>query len=246
MARRRRTEGDHDGGGHDGGGMLRWLLTYADMITLLMAFFIMLYSMSILNLNKFREVAVSIRSGFAGLVDGQGRSILASDGQFGAKPSPIVGESAGVPWHVVRQMQDYIQRSQLDKSVKLRADSRGLVISLGDNITFAKGQVELTSEAIGILDSFGEILKGVPNNILVEGHTCNLPTANALYPSNIHLSSVRASNVAYYLMNTVGIDAKRISVAGYGEWKPLMPNISEENRSANRRVDIVILKPGNE
>lgn len=73
MGRRRKPSGSESGGGgHDGGGALRWLLTYADMITLLMAFFIMLYSMSILNLNKFRQVAISIRSGFGGFVEGQG------------------------------------------------------------------------------------------------------------------------------------------------------------------------------
>ncbi len=224
--------------------MLRWLLTYADMITLLMAFFIMLYSMSILNIDKFRQVAVSVRSGFAGLVEGQGRSILASDGQFSSKPSPITGDTAGVPWQTVRHMQEYIRAERLDKTVKLRADSRGLVISLADNITFAKGQVELSTNAVKVVTNIGMMLKDLPNAIEVEGHTCDLPTANQLYPSNVSLSATRASNVANYLVKNVGIDPRRVSVAGYGEWRPIAPNTCEKNRAQNRRVDIVVFRPG--
>ncbi len=224
--------------------MLRWLLTYADMITLLMAFFIMLYSMSILNLNKFHEVAISIRSGFAGLVEGQGRSILAGSGQFSVKPTPIEGDTVGVPWRVVRQVQRYIKEQGLSDAVKLRADNRGLIISLvTDKVVFRKGQVDLTPKAMYVLDSVGKTLKGLPNLIIVEGHTCDLPISNSLYPSNVHLSAVRASNVAYYLIHTVGIDPQRVTIAGYGEWKPLVPNTSERNRAMNRRVDLVVMKP---
>lgn len=235
---------DEDGGGHDGGGMLRWLLTYADMITLLMAFFIMLYSMSILNLNKFHQVAISIRSGFAGLVEGQGKSILSGSGQFSVKPTPIEGESVGVPWRVVREVQRYIKEQGLDQSVKLRADDRGLIISLvTDKIAFRRGAVDLTPEAMMILGSVGKTLKSLPNQIVVEGHTCDLPISNDRYPSNVHLSAARASNVAYYLISKVGVPPERVAVAGYGEWKPLVPNTSEKNRAMNRRVDLVILKP---
>jgi chemotaxis protein MotB len=224
--------------------MLRWLLTYADMITLLMAFFIMLYSMSILNLNKFRQVAISIRSGFAGLVEGQGRSILASSGQFSAKPSPIEGDSVGVPWRVIRQVQRYIKEQRLDDVVKLRADDRGLIISLvTDKVVFRKGEVDLSAHAMSVLDKVARPLKDLPNQLIVEGHTCDLPISNDRYPSNVHLSAARASNVAYYLIHTVGIDPRRVAVAGYGEWKPLVPNSSEKNRALNRRVDLVVLKP---
>lgn len=223
--------------------MLRWLLTYADMITLLMAFFIMLYSMSILNLNKFQEVAVSIRSGFAGLVEGQGKSILASSGQFSVKPSAIQGESVGVPWRVVKHFQRMIKEEKLENLVKLRADDRGLIVSMAsDKVVFERGQVNLTPKALGILDSIGPMLREIPNTIIVEGHTCDLPISNAQCPSNVHLSAARAANVAYYLIHNVGIPAERISVAGYAETRPLVPNTSEANRAMNRRVDLVLAK----
>jgi len=225
--------------------MLRWLLTYADMITLLMAFFIMLYSMSILNLNRFREVAISIRSGFAGMVEGQGQSILASGGQFSVKPSPIEGESVGVPWRVVKHIQRAVKEENLQSAVKLRADARGLILSMaGNNMLFERGQVDLTPQALKVLGTIGPMLKNLPNSIIVEGHTCDLPISNSLYPSNVHLSAVRASNVAYFLIHTVGIPPIRIATAGYAETRPLVPNTSEANRAMNRRVDIVILKQG--
>lgn len=225
--------------------MLRWVLTYADMITLLMAFFIMLYSMSILNVNKFKQVAVSVRSGFAGMVEGQGKSILSSSGQFSVKPSAIDGESVGVPWRVVQQVQRFIKEEGLQNSVKLRADGRGLIVSMAtDTVAFQMGQVDLTPKAKSVLNSLGGMLKDIPNSIVVEGHTCDIPTRSDKYPSNVHLSAARASNVAYYLIHNVGVPPQRVAVAGYGEWKPLVPNSNDKNRGLNRRVDLVIMKPG--
>ncbi len=243
MGRRRKpSDGESGGGGHDGGGALRWLLTYADMITLLMAFFIMLYSMSILNLNKFRQVAISIRSGFGGLVEGQGKSILGTSGQFSVKPSPILGESVGVPWKVVKKIQRFVQEEDLGKSVRLRADERGLIISLAtDEIMFAKGSAELSPKAKEIIGAVVDALKDVPNSVRVEGHACNLPVSSAKYPSNWELSTARATNVVRYLIEVLGFPADRLSAAGYADTKPIAPNDCEANRALNRRVDIVVL-----
>jgi len=241
--RRRRESGALSEGGHDGGGTLRWLLTYSDMITLLMAFFIMLYSMSILNLNRFRQVAVSIRSGFGGLVQGQGRSPLAASGQFSIKPSPIAGDTVGVPWQAVSELQQVVSKSRLEKVVKLRQDERGFVVSLvTDKALFAKGQADLSSGSKKILDAIAGLLKKVPNQVRVEGHTCNLPVASERYPSNWELSTARATNVVRYFIEEKGIPADRLSVAGYADSKPLVPNTSESNRALNRRVDVVVLR----
>jgi chemotaxis protein MotB len=241
MGRRKRLSGDEGGGGdHDGGGMLRWLLTYADMITLLMAFFIMLYSMSILNLNKFKQVASSIRGGYSTPAGTSGKSILTGSGEFSLKP--LEGQNIGVPWEVIKKFQKIIRKQHVEKLVRMRADGRGLIISLvTDKAVFRKGQVDLTPEAEHILGTVIASLKSMPNQILVEGHTCNLPTASEAYPSNWHLSAARASNVACYLIRE-GIDPQRLTVAGYADSRPLVPNTSERNRAMNRRVDIVVLK----
>lgn len=233
--RKQEGEGNHE----------RWLLTYCDMITLLMAFFIMMYSMSVLNLKKFSQVAISIRSGFNGVAKGQGKSILGSSGQFGVKPSPIDMQSAGVAPAVLKKAQDLVIASKLSSLVKFRQDERGLIISLvTDKVLFVKGQAELSSGAGGILHIVADILKSLPNLIRVEGHTCNLPIHTEKFPTNWELSSARASRVVRYLIEKEGIPSDRLSAAGYADKRPLpgYPNTNEANRIMNRRVDIVILK----
>jgi chemotaxis protein MotB len=243
MGRRDRSSGDHGGGGHDGGGALRWLLTYADMITLLMAFFIMLYSMSVLNLAKFQQVAVSIKSGFGGMVEGQGRSILGSSSQFNIRPSPIVGETAGVPNQTVRKIQTMIKDEKLENKVRLRVDERGLVISLStDKVLFGPGRASLSPSARKIIDAVAGSLKDIPNEVRVEGHTCDLPIRSSEYPSNWELSTARATNVIRYLIDKKGFQPDRLSAAGYADSRALVPNTSESNRAINRRVDIVVLR----
>ena len=245
MPRNKKSSQDHGGGGHDGGGSLRWLLTYADIITLLMAFFIMLYSMSVMNLNKFREVAVSIRSGFGGMVEGQGKSILGASGQFSVNPSVIPGDTPGVPLQVVQKIQTLVKEKDLKKVVNLRVDERGLVISLvTDKLLFAKGQAEISPVAKKVIRGIAETIRDIPNEIRIEGHTCNLPVVSDRYPSNWELSTARATMVIRYLIEGVGIPPERLSAAGYADSKPIVPNTCEKNRALNRRVDIVIVSNG--
>ena len=243
MGRRSKGGGEGGGGGHDGGGSLRWLLTYADMITLLMAFFIMLYSMSVLNLAKFQQVAVSIKSGFGGMVEGQGRSILGSSSQFNIKPSPIMGDTAGVPNQTVKKIQTMIKDEKLENKVRLRVDERGLVISLStDKVLFGPGRASLSPSAMKIIDAVAGSLKDIPNEVRVEGHTCDLPIRSSEYPSNWELSTARATNVIRYLIDKKGFQPDRLSAAGYADSRALVPNTSESNRAVNRRVDIVVLR----
>jgi chemotaxis protein MotB len=228
------------GQGHDGGGALRWLLTYADMITLLMAFFIMLYSMSILNMNRFKEVAVSIRSGFSGDISGQSRN-----GNLITINAPKLDDGAGVPWKVAQKIQNFVEQENLGKSVRMRVDERGLVISIvTDKVVFDKGQAGLSDAAKRIMEGVADALKQVPNQIRIEGHTCNLPVASAKYASNWELSTARATMVVRFFIDHCGIPASRLSAVGYADSKPLVPNTSEKNRALNRRVDVIVLRTG--
>lgn len=243
MGRRSKGGGEEGGGGHDGGGSLRWLLTYADMITLLMAFFIMLYSMSVLNLAKFQQVAVSIKSGFGGELEGRGRSILGSAGQFSIRPTLISGDTAGVPSQTVKKIQTMIKDQKLEDKVRLRVDERGLVISLAtDKVVFGPGWASLSPSAMKIIDAVAGSLKDIPNEVRVEGHTCDLPVRSSEYPSNWELSTARATNVIRYLIDRKGFQPDRLSAAGYADSRALVPNTSESNRAVNRRVDIVVLR----
>ncbi|HET6454779.1 MAG TPA: flagellar motor protein MotB [Armatimonadota bacterium] len=243
MGRRDRSSGNQGEGGHDGGGALRWVLTYADMITLLMAFFIMLYSMSVLNMAKFQQVATSIKSGFGGMVEGQGRSILGSSEQFNLKLSPIPNDISGVPDQTMKKIQTMIKDEKLENKVRLRVDERGLVISLAtDKVLFGPGRATLSRSARKIIDAVADTLKDVPNEIRVEGHTCDLPIRSSEFPSNWELSTARATNVIRYLIDKKGFQPGRLSAAGYADSRALVPNTSEFNRAINRRVDIVVLR----
>ena len=119
-----KKQGKGEGSGH--GSSERWLLTYADMITLLMAFFIMMYSMSVMNIAKFHEAAVSIRSGFGGAMAGQGKSVLSSNGQVSFKPSPISGDTTGVAWQAINRLRDIAKNDPVIRhAIRIFADKRG-------------------------------------------------------------------------------------------------------------------------
>jgi len=245
MSKRRPSGGNHGGGGgHDGGGMLRWLLTYADMITLLMAFFILMYSMSILNLAKFKSVAVSIRSGLGGNLEGGSHLLSAPDKQMADSPAAkdFPREDFKSVEKVAHELQVYINQHNLKQSMRVTVEERGLVISvISDNMLFNIGTTEFAAGATKILDKIASIIASTSNKVMVEGHTCDLPICTPVFPSNWELSSSRASRVIRLLINEYGIPAKRLAAAGYADTKPIFPNNSEENRRRNRRVDVVIL-----
>ncbi|MCE5314756.1 MAG: OmpA family protein [Armatimonadota bacterium] len=231
-----------DDGGH--GNSERWLLTYSDMITLLMAFFIMMYSMSVLNLSKFREAAISIRSGFGGMIKGQGKSPLGTAGQFGPKPSAIEGDTAGVSWRVLKPLVNYIESGDGENTVEIGEDNRGIVITIGsDSMLFDPASAVVRAKAYPMLDKIATMLAKVDNLVLIEGHTCSLPTNSSRYPSNWELSTARATNVLRYLVEKKQLQANRFAASGYGAVRPMALNDTNEHRKKNRRVEIVILRP---
>jgi len=237
MPRSRRKKADSEGGGHE-----RWLLTYADMITLLMAFFIMMFSMSTVNLKKFNAVAISIRSGLGGITSGTGASILNVGEPGGIKPVIVYDQEIAALQQVAGNVSKYIEEEGLKNEVKLRHEERGLVISLmDDKVLFDRGQAYLKPETEKILEKIAEDLKDMTNQIRVEGNTCDIPINTPQFPSNWELSTTRATNVIQYLIRTGKIKATRLSAVGYADSNPLVPNDNEEHRATNRRVDIVIL-----
>lgn len=235
----------HGGEGSAGGGHERWLLTYADMITLLMAFFIMMYSMSVLNREKFAKAAAGLRAQFgpqkwrfssgagAGAADAPSRAI--SQRKKAVEPQMTL-ES------VQQQLEDYIKANELEMVVMTEQETRGLVISMvSDNLLFDKGKAELRLQALELLDQIAGLLEQIPNPVSVEGHTCDIPISTSRFPSNWELSAARACSVIRYLIDEHGIAPRRLSAAGFADTRPVVPNTSPEARARNRRVDIVIL-----
>jgi len=241
--KRRLGGGDHDegGGGHDGGGSMRWLLTYADMITLLTAFFIMMYSMSVLNLSKFEQVAISIRSGFGGNLQNGGYSVLNTSPGVGSKPSVLPEANFLGPAQMARQMRQFIKQSGLQQELRVKETRRGIVVSIvTDKVLFPKGQAEITPQAARLLDKVASLIEASRSHVRIEGHTDSLPIRTAKYPSNWELSTARATTVVRYLIEKARISPRLLSASGYADSRPLAPNDTEAHRAMNRRVDLVI------
>ncbi len=139
-------------------------------------------------------------------------------------------------------LQEVIVQYNYGKNVKLLENERGITIRILDNILFTSGDAKLNPKAESVLHKLALVLKKVPNDIRIEGHTDNVPIKNNIFPSNWQLSVARATNTAYYLMKNEGLSPEKVSIVGYAEYKPIATNDTPEGRALNRRVDIVILK----
>ena len=258
MARRRRKKEPENEG-----GMERWLITYADLITLLMIFFILMYTMSQVDARKYAAVANSLSV----VLTGQALSVLETQG-----PSLVEGISGqqvpegpgaapaqqGELDEVKQMIAEFIKTKDMEASqgeaqgnaavtklsdhIIVYEQERGLVISFKDTLLFASASDQLTPRAQMIIREIGSTLVKLPNYIRVEGHTDDVPINTGKFPSNWELSALRASNVVHVLSEDAGIPAERMSIIGYGEYRPLVANEDTISRAMNRRVDIVILK----
>jgi chemotaxis protein MotB len=226
----------------------RWLLTYSDLITLLLIFFIVLYSMSKVDAKKFEEMSKSLSvalggSGRGGVLE-QGRSLI---------PGDKVYKERLEMQNTQERIRRMIAAMGLDGKISTMLSNRGLVISVKDTVLFPVGAVDLTPGAQQMMMSVANILADMPNAIRIEGHTDTVPIHTERFYSNWELSTTRATNVLQFLIQKAGLPPQRLSAAGYGEYKPAVPNTSDRNRALNRRVDIVLLssaynqfEPGND
>jgi chemotaxis protein MotB len=242
MAKKHKDSGG-GGGGHDGGGSMRWLLTYADMITLLVAFFVMLYSLSILDLKKFQAVAGALRMNFGGtektMPEG-GKGVLMPGPADGTKIAIVAGSGVAQMSAVAANIKKLIERAGLQGSLSVIPSERGVTVRFAaEGIMFPPGSAELQPSVHPILKQVAEVIAGTDYAVRVEGHTCSLPMSSARFPSNWELSSARASAVVRYLIS-LGLPPQRLSAVGFADAHPIAPQDNEADRRRNRRVDIVI------
>lgn len=226
MRRKQREESSNAG---------RWLTTYSDMVTLLLAFFVLLFAFSNVDEGKFSSIISAFQNYLGVLTEGQ--SILES-------PSPLPFDYSDMGhrqlYELFEQMSDYIEQEGL-QGVELEIQERGLIIRFAEQVFFDLGQATLKPEALEILDNLADQLRELPNPLRVEGHTDDWPIRTSTFPSNWELSVHRATNVVRHLIEEDGFDPEKLSVAGYSEYRPIRPNDTAQNRALNRRVDIVIL-----
>ncbi len=215
-------------------GSPSWMVTYGDMVTLLLAFFVALYAFSVIDAERFQAALLSIRGslGFfereSGIVErGQGlEEELLADAQLRG---------------VKEKADKFLQDQNFRGKVTLVLDKRGLILRFQETVLFDPGKASLKPDAKRTLNVVATFLKQIPNQVRIEGHTCDLPLKTSLYPSNWELSTARATTVIRYFAS-LGVPGERLSAVGYGEYRPVVPNTSEVNRRQNRRVDILILK----
>ncbi|MDA8164993.1 MAG: OmpA family protein [Desulfobacteraceae bacterium] len=235
----------------------RWLVSYADFITLLFAVFVTLYAMSMVDKKKVEEVKASIQSAF-GIIPGTGSPVINIVNSSGA-PQLQVLDNPKIPevqpqWPVYAEAGDFARikeeiEAQLEKAgaqggVKLAINERGLVISLKEAGFFASGSAEVQPQSKPILDKIAASISGYANDLRVEGHTDNVPISSPTFASNWELSTARACTIVRFLISR-GFSGNKLSATGYGEYRPIADNRTEEGRMKNRRVDIVILSQKN-
>lgn len=227
-------------------GAPEWMTTYGDMVTLLMAFFVMLFAFSNIDAQKFEQVMQSFQ-GSAGILSG-GVTINQNDLIFEALPESNITETVQTVednLEVLKEtIQDYIELKELETEVSVEFDTRGLIIRFKDNALFDSGSANLKRSSEDILRFIGELLKNeefMDRAVRVEGHTDNVPISTARFPSNWELSTTRSTNVIKFFINQAQIAPSRLSASGYGEYYPIADNATPEGRAKNRRVDIVIL-----
>lgn len=212
----------------------RYLITYADLITLLLGLFIILYAISNVDLNKYSKMSSAMGSFF-----GSGsKGTIGSDALNGAN-GKVIGTKID---DLKSKLSDVIVKHNYSKSVTLEENERGITIHILENILFPSAKAELNSTSKLVLGQLAKILTQLPNDIRVEGHTDNIPISSAVYPSNWHLSVARALSTAYFLINEQNLDPEKVTVVGYAEYKPIAENSTVDGRAKNRRVDIVIIK----
>lgn len=222
-----------------------WLVPYSDLLTLLLALFVVLFASSKLDAEKFAQVSSSFQqsiggssglsSGTPSVLDG-GASILNTTNVM----SPAELESSQLE-SAQEQIEQYVGQSDPKIDVETVVTDQGLVVRIRDNALFASGSAELNPDGLRFAEMVSNILEKIPQNVLISGHTDNVPISTAQYPSNWELSSARAINLMKYMLDAnQEINPARMSAIGFGEYRPVESNDTEEGRSKNRRVEILV------
>jgi len=228
----------------------RWLVSYADFITLLFAVFVTLYAMSQTDKKKVEEVMASMASSFGFAASPASRPSVIEMGAMNIIPA--LNKSASIPRRgksrggeqdfkaTKASIEAYLLKNGAQNKVSVSISQRGLVVSLKEAGFFDSGSATIKPSALSLLSDLMGPLISYSNGLRVEGHTDNVPISSSAFPSNWELSTARATHVLQYLIKQ-DFEPKQMSAAGYGEYRQVADNDSEEGRMKNRRVDIVLL-----
>ncbi|MBG0775093.1 MAG: OmpA family protein [Desulfovibrionaceae bacterium] len=224
-------------------GLPEWMATFSDMVTLLLCFFILLLSFAKQDINTFKTLMGSVKDAF-------GVQIKRKDAPYAAF-SPTNYERKDVELSqqnkqilgLVLQLKNVLDDPKLKKVTKVTADDDGVVLRVDMSEMFDPGSAHLKPSAEAIFARVIKILKEYNFNVVVRGHTDDQPPNNAQYPTNWELSSARAAAALRYVMEHGEIPPTRLKAVGYADSQPLLPNTSDKNREANRRMEFYFHRP---
>jgi len=219
-------------------GAPKWTTTFADLMSLLLCFFVLLLSFSELDRQKFKVLSGSLKEAFGvqrikNVMDmPKGIDIISQDFQ-----DPNFIEET-----LVEQIRSTIRMARLEGNVRVKEDELTVTVTFPDRLLFDSGSAELKKEALPVLARFREIVRSAPHQIMVVGHTDNIPIHNERFPSNWELSAARASAVIRYFIREGVAAPSRFLAVGKADTVPVAPNDTPENRARNRRVELVFQK----
>lgn len=244
-----------------------WMVTYSDMVTLILVFFILLFSMSQIDAEKFRAVAESYQqrvifdffpsaipleqsintdekdddSDFPSNDDVDENQGLEEEGSQEGVTDEDEQDKQDQLTNLLDEVEAYLQREGLSEVITANRTERGVVLILQERVLFETGRAELIDEAIPFLNKVGTLLENIDNFVKVEGHTDSRPINTFQFPSNWELSTARASSVIRYFIDDLQLDPARFQAVGYADTRPVAENNGPDNWQKNRRVEIVIL-----
>jgi chemotaxis protein MotB len=221
----------------------RWLVSYADMMTLLFALFVVLYAISSLNKSKIDAFASSMVKQKA---IGQPMITTPNPIKDPIEPKPGQPVTRAQLEKLKEELEAALARAGVSKGAKLQIDAKGLEISLTDGVLYDSGQAVLLPNGRKILTVIGPKLKTFDNPVTVEGHTDNTPIRNSRYPDNWELSSARANTVVRFFLSGYHLDPERMQASGFADTHPLAPNDSPTHKATNRRVVVTIVAPASD
>jgi len=221
-----------------------WIVTFADLMTLLLVFFVLMYSISALNVEKFKEAMKSIQISLGeksppiDLIDltkggGVQKKVVSLEDLSGLKSRKL---------DILKRIKEFIEERNLERNIEVFLDRGRVVIRITGTILFDSGVASLKRDGKPIIDEIAQIIQEFPDfNVNIKGHTDNVPISTNKFPSNWELSAIRATTVLRRLTEK-GIGAERLTATGYAELLPLGPNDTDEDRQKNRRVEFVLEK----
>lgn len=218
-----------------------WLTTFNDLVTLLMVFFVLLFTMATTDVAKLKQFQFSVMKGLGVLEKGEGAPIgvIESFGDKGWNKGAIRGKM--IP-EGGESIEDYIEALKPFEGTEVRFRGKDQVMSLDGTALFESGSADISPDAFPVLNELIKIIKAHWCRVRVEGHTDNVPIFTEIFDSNWELSAARAVNIVKYFIEEGNIAPERLSAVGYGELRPLAPNDTPEHRARNRRVEIVLVK----